>query len=142
MTRYLFLVLFFCFLPGPAHFAESPEMSAGVREEYISRVNPVVLSEKQIRYFTRQFKNKCSRCHGKKGDGQGKKAKGAIPPADFTDSAFMNSRTDVQFYNQIEKGGQGKSSMPAYGPGSAINWNEEKIWGMVAFIRRFSKASP
>lgn len=137
--RILFISLVLLIVPAAPHFAVPPETAEGVPEEYTSRVNPVVLSENQVRYFARQFKSKCSRCHGKKGDGKGKKAKGKVPPADFTDSSFMNSRTDGQLFYQIEKGGQERSSMPAYGPGSAINWNENKIWGMVSFIRGFAQ---
>ena len=63
----------------------------------------------------------------------------AVPPRDFTDTAYMNSRTDGQLFYQILAGGGGESPMPAFGPGSDQAWNEEKIWGMVAFVRRFSE---
>lgn len=98
------------------------------------------LSERRVRYFARQFKGKCARCHGIKGDGGGDEASDqAIPPTDFTDGDYMASRSDGQLYYQILMGGRERCAMPAFGPRSAHGWNEEKIWSMVRFVRRFSR---
>ncbi len=98
------------------------------------------LSERDVRYFQRQFKAKCARCHGLDGGGGGGEAAAqAVPPADFTDVSFMNRRTDGQLFYQIFMGGGEACAMPAFGPESAHAWNEEKIWRMVAFVRRFAQ---
>jgi len=113
--------------------------------EAISRTeNPVVLDESEIRYYQRQFKGKCSRCHGIDGTGNGADAAAApdlASPADFTDATFMASRTNGQLYYQILMGGGERCAMPAFGPESDHAWTDDKIWHMVAFIRRFSETS-
>ena len=106
--------------------------------------NPVTLEESEIRYYQRQFKGKCSRCHGIDGTGSGvdaTSAEGLVRPANFTDAKYMASRTDGQFFYQILMGGGERCAMPAFGPESDHAWAEDKIWHMVAFIRRFSDAS-
>ncbi len=104
--------------------------------EIATTTNPVVLDAKKQAYFAKQFKANCARCHGANGDGGGDEATGqAVPPVDLTDSAYMGTRTDGQLFWQILKGGAPRSQMPAFGPGSDKSWSDEKIWGMVAFVR-------
>ena len=103
---------------------------------------PLELTEKELRYFAKKFKGNCARCHGATGDGSGTAGEGlATQPADFTDPAFMASRTDEQLFEQIEKGGEEKSAMPAFGADSNAGWSEERIRRMVAFLRTFPGAS-
>jgi len=106
--------------------------------------NPATLEDSEVRYYERQFKGKCSRCHGLDGTGTGADAttsEGVVPPANFTDAKYMASRTDGDLFNQIMMGGGERCAMPAFGPKSDYAWDEDKIWHMVAFIRRFSDAS-
>jgi len=115
-----------------------------VPEEVKVRPNPVTLEESEIRYYQRQFKGKCSRCHGIDGTGKGSEATASdqfVKPANFTDAKYMASRTDGQLFYQILKGGGERCAMPAFGPGSDHAWTEDKIWHMVAFVRRFAQAS-
>ncbi|HEY5656387.1 MAG TPA: c-type cytochrome [Myxococcota bacterium] len=109
--------------------------------EIAAKSNPVgALTEKEVRYFERQFRAKCARCHGADGRGGGEEAAAqAVPPANFTDAAYMRSRSDGQLFYQILMGGGARSAMPAFGPGSAQAWDEDKIWRMVAFVRRFAQ---
>jgi mono/diheme cytochrome c family protein len=112
-----------------------------VPEDVAALENPETLEPGEVRYYTRQFKAKCARCHGKDGTGAGAEAsEQPVPPADFTDATFMAGRTDGQLFYQILMGGGERCAMPAFGPGSAHNWNEAKIWHMVAFVRRFATA--
>jgi hypothetical protein len=53
----------------------------------------------------------------------------------------MASRTDGEFFYQILMGGGERCAMPAFGPESDHAWTEDKIWHMVAFVRRFAKPS-
>ena len=106
--------------------------------------NPVTLEESEIRYYQRQFKGKCSRCHGSDGTGTGADAStsdGLVRPANFTDAKYMASRTDGELFYQILMGGGERCAMPAFGPESDHAWTEDKIWHMVAFVRRFAKPS-
>jgi sulfur oxidation c-type cytochrome SoxX len=57
----------------------------------------------------------CQRCHGEKGDGNGKVAWYLDPsPRDFTKAAFMNSKPLDRFQHSIERGVPG-TSMPPWG---------------------------
>jgi mono/diheme cytochrome c family protein len=111
-----------------------------VPAEIAARENPVVLADDEVRFYKRQFKAKCARCHGKDGKGGGpESAEQEVPPRDLTDAAYMKTRSDGQLFYQILKGGSDESTMPGFGPDSAQGWNEERIWYMVAFVRRFSE---
>jgi mono/diheme cytochrome c family protein len=108
--------------------------------EIAARENPVALGDDQVRYYTRQFKAKCARCHGLDGKGGGPEAaEQPLPPRDLTDAAFMKTRSDGQLFYQILMGGGEQSTMPPFGPDSDQGWSEERIWYMVAFVRRFSE---
>ena len=111
-----------------------------VPEEIRKQANPVELEESEVRYYARQFKGKCSRCHGLDGSGKGEATPDAlVRPADLTDVAFMASRTDGQLFYQILMGGGDRCAMPAFGPDSDHAWTVDKIWHMVAFVRRFAE---
>jgi mono/diheme cytochrome c family protein len=115
-----------------------------VPDEVKARKNPVTFEESDARYYQRQFKGKCARCHGIDGTGKAvdaAAASGLAPPADFTDAEYMAGRTDGELFYQIFDGGGERCAMPAFGPESDYAWTEDKIWHMVAFIRRFSEAS-
>jgi mono/diheme cytochrome c family protein len=107
--------------------------------EIAARTNPVTLEPRDVRYYARQFRGKCARCHGPDGAGGGEEAaEQAVPPANFTDAAFMSTRSDGQLFYQILMGGGERCAMPAFGPESSHGWSEDKIWHMVAFVRRFA----
>lgn len=120
-----------CLLPlllllAPAHAAE-PDAAASAA---------IQLDEKELAYYAKQFKTKCARCHGERGDGAGSQAgEEGVRPADFTDVAFMRGRSDEQLRYQIERGGEEVSAMPAFGPSSDHGWSADKIAHMVAFLR-------
>jgi len=113
-----------------------------VPEEVRAMENPVKeLSEKRVAYFAKQFHAKCARCHGADGTGEGEEAaQQEVPPTDFTDANVMEIRSDGQLFYQILMGGGDRCAMPAFGPDSDHGWSEQKIWEMVAFVRRFSRA--
>jgi len=118
-------------LPAAARDDVPPDVKA--------RSNPVELDEQEVSYYQRQYKGKCARCHGLDGGGRGSEAGDqAVPPANFKDAAYMQSRSDGQLFYQISMGGGDRCAMPAFGPESDHAWSEEKIWHMVAFVRRFA----
>jgi mono/diheme cytochrome c family protein len=110
--------------------------------EVAGRPNPETIDAREMRYYARLFKANCARCHGPDGAGRGTDATNQpLPPRDLTDIAYMSTRTDGQLFYQILMGGQGESSMPAFGPTSASGWSESKIWHMVAFVRRLGESA-
>jgi mono/diheme cytochrome c family protein len=107
--------------------------------EIAHRENPESLDAREIKYYAKQFKAKCARCHGLSGDGGGEESAGQkVPPTDFTDAPFLATRSDGQLFYQILVGGGEGCAMPAFGPDSDHGWTEEKVWHMVAFVRRFA----
>lgn len=113
-----------------------------VPQEIAKQANPVELEASELRYYKRQFKGKCSRCHGSDGKGGGEHAASqAIPPTDFSDLRYMQTRTDGQLFYQILVGGGDRCAMPAFGPESDYAWSEEKIWHLVAYVRRFAETA-
>jgi len=59
------------------------------------------------------YKALCARCHGEKGDGNGKVAWYIDPsPRDFTKEGFMNSKPRQRFVTSIENGVAGTSMPP------------------------------
>ena len=118
-----------CASPAPA--------VTDVPADVAAKENPFTLSEREVRYYAKQFKAKCARCHGINGDGGGDEAaQQAVPPRDLTDAAYMRTRSDGQLFWQILKGG---GPMPGFGPGSDQGWSEDRVWRMTAYVRRFSQ---
>jgi mono/diheme cytochrome c family protein len=130
-------LLFFVQPTGPAAARDD------VPDDVRAQQNPVSLEESELRYYQRQYKGKCKRCHGADGSGSGADAdRSGVPPADFTDHAYMSSRTDGELFYQIMMGGGSRCAMPAFGPESDHGWTEDKVWHMVAFVRRFAEPPP
>lgn len=128
---------------GSFILATSTPARDDVPEEVRKLENPVTLEESELRYYQRQYKGKCKRCHGADGTGRGADAdRTGVPPANFTDAAYMGSRTDGELFYQILMGGGERCAMPAFGPESDHGWSEEKVWHMVAFVRRFARPQP
>ncbi|MDH5752046.1 MAG: c-type cytochrome [Deltaproteobacteria bacterium] len=125
--------LVLAFLPAGAEKAVGCQ---AVPPEYMKMKNPVSLDEDLARYYQKQFLTKCARCHGEDGAGGSPEDQAQqYPPANFTSSGFMANCTDGQLFYQIENGGEGRGDMPAFGKGSAVGWSEEKMWGMVSYLR-------
>jgi len=72
----------------------------------------------------------CERCHGEKGDGNGKVAWYLDPsPRDFTKAAFMNSKPRERFAESIRTGVAG-TSMPPWG--RALK--DEQVAGVLDYV--------
>jgi mono/diheme cytochrome c family protein len=114
-----------------------------VPDEYIEMENPTPsLTEKDVSYLAKKFKANCARCHGMDGaGGDEKKQLKEFPPRDFTDAAFMKTRSDGQLFYQILMGGEERSAMSAFGPASDAGWPEERIWKMVRYVRLFAEGN-
>lgn len=128
-----------CLAAGSAHRQSARD---DVPEDYVALTNPFQeIPSGRVRYFEKKYKAHCARCHGIDGRGGGENAEAqGVPPRDFTDAAFMATRSDGQLFYQILMGGGDRSGMPAYGPESDVGWSEERVWKLVIFVRRFAEA--
>jgi cbb3-type cytochrome c oxidase subunit III len=81
----------------------------------------------------------CWTCHGTTGKGDGPISQVYSPrPRNFTDRAYMSSRTDRDLYITIDQGGKAvdrSAAMPAWGG----LLSQKDIWDVIAYIRLLSK---
>jgi sulfur oxidation c-type cytochrome SoxX len=76
------------------------------------------------------YKALCERCHGEKGDGNGKVAWYLDPsPRDFTKASFMNSKPKARFVSSIKEGVAG-TSMPPW----ARAMKDEQVEGVLTYV--------
>jgi mono/diheme cytochrome c family protein len=79
------------------------------------------------------FLDKCAKCHGESGKGDGPKAKTLKKkPADYTDKAKMSQLTDEKLKEEIM---EGKKPMPSF----KDKLDEATIVDLIAYIRTFAK---
>jgi mono/diheme cytochrome c family protein len=83
----------------------------------------------------RVYKSKCSKCHGSEGDGEGSASEEIIiKPTAFNVEGYFDEKSDGQLFWIINYGSEG-TEMEAFGPESDAGFSEDKIWGLVAYIR-------
>ena len=79
-------------------------------------------------------KERCELCHGTSGKGDGPGGAALNPkPRDWTDKAYMGSKTDDQLYEVIYNG---KGSMPAWGKTGILT--ESEIRSAIMKVRTYS----
>jgi mono/diheme cytochrome c family protein len=77
------------------------------------------------------YVDKCLKCHGEKGKGDGPKAWDlSKKPADYTDKEKMSKFTDADLKKVVK---EGKKPMPAFGK----KLSDEDIDGVITYIRTF-----
>jgi mono/diheme cytochrome c family protein len=80
----------------------------------------------------------CAMCHGDNGDGKTDMAKDmSLTLADWTDPKSLAPLSDKDIFDIIRKGKGEK--MPAE---DASRAKDDEIWGLIAYIRAFSKNQP
>ena len=106
-------------------------------QEYLDMKNPVVEMDKQLLKTTgRLYKRKCSKCHGKKGDGKGYHAETIeIKPVAFSTPDYMASRKDGQLFWIMQNGSDGTEMVPV-GSGTDIGLSEEQMWQLIFYLRK------
>lgn len=78
-------------------------------------------------------KERCVLCHGESGKGDGPGGAALNPkPRNWTDHAYMGTRTDDQLYDVIYNG---KGAMPAWGKSGILN--ESQIRSAILKVRTF-----
>jgi len=79
------------------------------------------------------FEERCAKCHGETGKGDGPKAKTLKKkPRDYTDKAEMSKITDEQLKKEIL---DGKKPMPAF----RSKIDEKTVDDLIAYVRTFAK---
>jgi mono/diheme cytochrome c family protein len=102
------------------------------------QANPLKATAENIsageKLYTKEAKPlACVQCHGVKGKGDGKMAKGMTPkPRDFSCHAMMKDISDGQLFWIIKNGSKGTGMM------GFKSLKDEQIWQVVSYIRKFS----
>ena len=82
------------------------------------------------------YEDKCAKCHGLTGKGDGKKAKTLKKkPRDYTDTEKMAEFTDEELFENTK---EGEKPMPSYGKGKK-KLEDQQIKDLITYIRTFAK---
>ena len=94
--------------------------------------NPIAQSDASTAAGLALYNKNCASCHGKKGLGDGVKARALQDfPGDFSGAAFQNQTDGEHFY----KTKTGRGEMPKY----EGKLTDDDIWNLVNFMRTFKK---
>jgi mono/diheme cytochrome c family protein len=96
--------------------------------------NPVKTNSQSLATGRTLYNDKCSACHGKKGNGDSpvSKSLGKVP-ADFTSADFARQSDGAIFWKISE----GRKPMPSFKNELTV----EQRWSVVTFIREFAKGA-
>jgi len=106
---------------------------------YLKKKNPLPDSPENIEagkllYYKEAKPTACGLCHGIRGNGNGRLAKGLTPPPrNFTCVELMYEIADGQLFWTIKNGSKG-TAMPVH----KKTLSDKKIWQLIRFIRQFA----
>ena len=105
-------------------------------EDAETKKNPLTVDAKTLAAGKAVFKNKCERCHGPGGLGDGPDAEPDIEEMNLTlDKRAARNPDGVVYYKVLN--GRKKPKMPAF----KDELSEEQIWSVVAHVQSLRKKS-
>jgi mono/diheme cytochrome c family protein len=113
----------------------TPTLAAGGPPQENSPIKTTAASREKAKKL---YGVDCAMCHGDNGNGKTDMASSMhLTLADWTDPKSLATVPDKQLFDAIRKGkGDG---MP---PEDASRAKDEEVWGLIAYIRGFSKGQP
>lgn len=106
-------------------------------EEVAKLANPIPPTSEALKDAPGIYENKCSKCHGDKGDGKGSATKGLdVKPRNYTDKNLMEKIPDGQLFWIIANGSDPDATEMA---GYKKKLSEEQMWVLVRYIRSFAR---
>lgn len=124
---------------GHVHEGHDHDHGVAVPEPYAGARNPLAGSEAAASAGEPIYAEKCARCHGDGGGGDGPiAAKLLPPPSAFDDAGHMAAMGDDYLFWRVSEGGDGapwNSKMPAW----KERLSEEERWQVVAYLRTLSR---
>jgi len=110
-------------------FAAAPDKDWPVPPSAAQTKNPVAATEANIAAGKAIFMDKCVKCHGEKGAGDGPMAMMYDPPpADLSEPKMMNSMPDGEIFYKIA---EGRAPMPSF----KKLLTDEQRWQLVDYVR-------
>ncbi len=132
------LVVLFVFLFAVSIAQAGDHKIPDAPAEFLAMENPIDFDDLEgmpLKRVKRLYKNKCKKCHGTEGDGQGSAASTMeIKPTAFNAAGYLESRKDGQLFWITMHGSKG-TEMKAFGPGTDVSLSEEEIWKLIGFLR-------
>lgn len=127
-------VVLFVITPTPTPtFASGPT----AQEATPPSTNPVKPTGASQEKAKKLYAMDCAICHGDNGNGKTDLATSMnVTLADWTDPKALASLSDQQLFDIIRKG---KDKMP---PEDASRAKNDEVWGLITYIRNFSKGQP
>ena len=107
--------------------------------KYALKNNPLFATAKNIErgkslYQTEAKPTACKMCHGIRGNGNGRLARGLEPaPRNFTCEKTMKALSDGQLFWVIKNGSKG-TAMPAH----KFTMSDKDIWQIIHYLKRFA----
>jgi len=117
-----------------------PRKTDKAPSRYILKQNPLFATAKNIQrgeslYQSEAKPTACKMCHGIRGNGNGRLARGLKPaPRNFTCKDTMESLSDGQLFWIIKNGSKG-TSMPAH----KFTLSDKDIWQVIHYLKRFAR---
>lgn len=99
-----------------------------------SEKNPVALTPDVIKKGQQIFKNRCERCHGASGKGNGPEADPDRPPGDLSDPSRAGANPDGVVFYRIWNGRK-KPAMPAF----KTELSRNDVWTVIHYARTLRK---
>lgn len=113
-------------------FVKDPRRPLKARQ--VPETNPVASSKESITRGEQIFLQRCTGCHGKKGDGKGPNSLDILPrPRNLRNGEFMNSLSDRRLFESILYGVQG-TAMP---PWVDYGLTQKEVGDLVNYLRSF-----
>jgi cytochrome c len=126
-------VVFFVITP-----TSTPMLAAGGPPQATPSTNPVKPTAATQEKAKKLYAMDCAICHGDNGNGKTELATSMnVTLGDWTDPKTLSSLSDQQLFDIIRKGKGDK--MPAEDASRAKN---DEVWGLITYIREFSKNQP
>lgn len=92
--------------------------------------HPIPKKKFSIKAGEKIYKQYCTSCHGKQGDGNGPAAVSLSPkPTNFLDLKYIPMRSRVDHYEAIANGRRG-TPMPSW----RVMLTDEQIWDVIAYL--------
>ena len=107
---------------------------------YVLKQNPLFATAKNIErgkllYQTEAKPTACKMCHGIRGNGNGRLARGLEPaPRNFTCEDIMKPLSDGQLFWIIKNGSKG-TAMPAH----KFTLSDKDIWQIIHYLKSFAR---
>ena len=117
-----------------------PRKTKKAPSRYIRKRNPLFATPKNIErgksfYQTEAKPTACKMCHGVRGNGNGRLARGLEPaPRNFTCEDTMKTLSDGQLFWVIKNGSKG-TAMPSH----KLTLSDKAIWQIIYYLKTFAR---